>query len=85
MDNLGINYIYDKRYFKDLYSTSGTLLRPDFIIPSLKIWIEFDGRQHFEPVDFTSKWNEQQLQEQFKIVQQNDQIKTNTQKIIIGH
>lgn len=50
-------------------------LRPDFIIPSLKIWIEFDGRQHFEPVDFTSKWNEQQLQEQFKIVQQNDQIK----------
>lgn len=75
LDNLGINYIYDKRYFKDLYSTSGTLLRPDFIIPSLKIWIEFDGRQHFEPVDFTSKWNEQQLQEQFKIVQQNDQIK----------
>lgn len=75
LDNLGINYIYDMPYFKDLVGTGGGLLRPDFIIPSLKIWIEFDGRQHFEPVDFTSKWNEQQLQEQFKIVQQNDQIK----------
>ena len=75
LDNLGINYIYDKRYFKDLYSTSGTLLRPDFILPSLKIWIEYDGRQHFEPVDFSSKLNEQQLQEQFEKVQQNDLIK----------
>lgn len=75
LDNLGIKYIYDKPYFEDLVGTGGRLLRPDFIIPSLKIWIEFDGRQHFEPVDFTSKWNEQQLQEQFKIVQQNDQIK----------
>lgn len=75
LDNLGINYIYNNRYFKDLVSASGTLLRPDFIIPSLKIWIEYDGQQHFKPVDFSSKMSKQQLQEQFKIVQQNDQIK----------
>ena len=75
LDNLGINYIYDKRYFKDLVSTVGTLLRPDFIIPSLKIWIEFDGQQHFKPVNFKGAMSEQQIQEQFKIVQENDQIK----------
>ena len=50
-------------------------MRPDFIIPGLKIWIEYDGEQHFEPVDFTSKMSEEQIQEQFKKVQQNDQIK----------
>lgn len=75
LDNLGINYIYDKRYFSDLISVNGGLMRPDFIIPSLKIWIEFDGQQHFEPVDFTSAMSEQQIQVNFKIVQQNDQKK----------
>lgn len=75
LDNLGIGYIYNKKYFNDLVGTGGGLLRPDFIIPSLEIWVEFDGRQHFEPVDFTSAMSEQQLQAQFKIVQQNDQIK----------
>ena len=75
LDNLGINYIYDKPYFKDLVSVNGRPLRPDFIIPSLKIWIEFDGEHHFKPVDFSSKKSDKQVQEQFKIVQQNDQIK----------
>lgn len=75
LDNLGINYVYDKPYFNDLVGTGGRLLRPDFIIPSLKLWIEFDGIQHFKPRDFTGKMSEQQIQEQFKLVQQNDQIK----------
>ena len=75
LDNIGIDYIYNIGYFKDLVGMSGRLLRPDFIIPSLKIWIEYDGIQHFKPTDFTGKMSEQQLHEQFKIVQQNDQIK----------
>lgn len=75
LDKLGIDYIYDKRYFNDLVSIKGSLLRPDFIIPSLKIWIEYDGIQHYEPKDFSGTMSEEQLQEQFKIVQQNDQIK----------
>lgn len=75
LDNLGINYIYNKKYFNDLVGTGGGLLRPDFIIPSLKIWIEYDGIQHYEPRDFSGGMSEQQLQEQFKLVQQNDQIK----------
>ena len=75
LDNLDINYIYNKGYFNDLVGTGGGLLKPDFIIPTLKIWIEYDGIQHFEPIDFTGKMSEEQIQEQFKIVQQNDQIK----------
>ena len=74
LDNLNIEYIYNKKYFKDLVGTGGGLLRPDFIIPTLKIWIEYDGEQHFEPVDFTSK-GEQWAKKLFKQVQQNDQIK----------
>lgn len=75
LDKLDIHYIYDKRYFKDLISTRGNLLRPDFIIPSLKIWIEYDGIQHYEPRDFRGAMSAQQLQANFKKVQQNDQIK----------
>ena len=75
LDNLDIAYIYDKPYFKDLVSVKGRLLRPDFIIPSLKIWIEYDGEQHFNPTDFTGAMSEQQIQEQFKYIQENDQIK----------
>lgn len=75
LDNLGIHYIYDKPYFNDLFGIGGRLLRPDFIIPSLKIWIEFDGIQHFKPVDFAGNISKQQIQLNFKLVQQNDQIK----------
>ena len=75
LDNLGINYIYNMCYFNDLVGTGGGLLRPDFIIPSLKIWIEYDGIQHYEPTNFTGKMSEQQIQSNFKKVQENDQIK----------
>lgn len=75
LDNLGIDYIYNMGYFNDLVGTGGGLMRPDFVIPSLKIWIEYDGIQHSEPVNFMGAMSEQQIQEQFKIVQENDQIK----------
>lgn len=75
LDNLGIEYIYNKCYFNDLVGTGGGPLRPDFIIPSLKIWIEYDGIQHFEPTDFSGNMSEKEVQEQFKQTQQNDQIK----------
>ena len=75
LDNLDIAYIYNMGYFNDLVSVNGGLMRPDFIIPSLKIWIEYDGIQHSEPVNFRGGVSEQQLQANFKLVQQNDQIK----------
>lgn len=75
LDNLGIEYIYNMGYFNDLVSVNGGLMRPDFIIPSLKIWIEYDGIQHFEPVNFIGAMSEEQVQERFEYTQQNDQIK----------
>lgn len=43
-----INYIYNFEYFKDLLSPLGNPLRPDFILPDYKIWIEYDGEFHYE-------------------------------------
>ena len=75
LDNLDIEYIYNKCYFNDLVGTGGGPLRPDFIIPSLKIWIEYEGIQHFEPTDFSGNMSEEEVQEQFKQTQQNNQKK----------
>lgn len=75
LDNLGIHYIYNKKYFKDLVGTGGGLMRPDFIIPSLRIWIEYDGEQHFRPVDFTGGMSAEEVQQLFEYTQQNDNIK----------
>ncbi len=69
-----IDYFHNKEYFKDLFSMNGKLLRPDFILPQYKIWIEFDGQQHFEPVDFANKGKEW-AEENFKKVKYNDQLK----------
>ena len=41
----------------------------DFYIPSLNVAIEYDGIQHYEPVDIFGG------QEQFEIQQKNDNIK----------
>lgn len=42
-----IDYIHDEPYFKDLFGDIA-LLRPDFILPNYKIWIEYDGEFHFK-------------------------------------
>ena len=44
------NFIHDKEYFEDLYSDRGFLLRPDFILPDHKIWIEYDGEFHYRDI-----------------------------------
>lgn len=47
----------------------------DFYLPELNICIEYDGIQHFEPVDFANKgkeWAENQLE----YVRKHDKIKT---------
>lgn len=75
MDSLNIEYIFNRCYFNDLVGLNGGLMRPDFIIPSLKIWIEYDGIQHFEAKSFNTKMSEQQVQEEYNRTVQNDQIK----------
>ena len=61
-----INYIYNKPYFEDLLSPLGNPLKPDFILPSKRVWIEYDGEFHYE------KYYETQ---NFEVLQIHDKIK----------
>ena len=45
-----ILFIHDEPYFKDLLSDKGNPLRPDFILPDYKIWIEYDGEFHYKKI-----------------------------------
>lgn len=66
LEENNIKYIYDQPYFDDLLSPLGNPLRPDFILPDYKIWIEYDGEFHFE------KYYEEQNFEEMNI---NDELK----------
>ena len=48
----------------------------DFYLPKYNTCIEYDGQQHFEPVDFAGKGDEW-AKEQLLITQKHDDIKTN--------
>ena len=62
-------YIHDEYYFNDLLGIKNSLLRPDFIYPQEKIWIEYDGAQHDE-------WQEGwQSKDNFITLQANDKVK----------
>ena len=50
LDSNNISYFYDEEYFEDLIGVGGNPLRPDFIIPKKRIWIEYDGEFHFRPI-----------------------------------
>lgn len=41
-------YIYNEEYFNDLRGIGNNPLRPDFILPDHKIWIEYDGEFHYK-------------------------------------
>lgn len=58
LDKNNIKYIHDEPYFKDLLSDLGNPLRPDFILPEYKIWIEYDGEFHFKKIFKGDKHNE---------------------------
>ena len=42
-----VKYIFNQGIFKDLLTKNNKPLRPDFILPDYKIWIEYDGEQHY--------------------------------------
>ena len=48
LENNNLQFIYDEPYFDDLLSDSNNPLRPDFILPNEKIWIEYDGEFHYK-------------------------------------
>ena len=64
-----INFIHDHK-FPDCYYID--LLKFDFYLPDYNKVIEYDGRQHFEPVKF---WNGQDAEAYHKLVMLRDNIK----------
>lgn len=67
---------FDQQYtFKDCHDVN--LLKFDFAIENsgiIEYLIEFDGQQHFKPVDFAGKGMQWAI-EQFKNTQRRDKIK----------
>lgn len=60
----GVSFIKDKEYFKELKSKKGKPLRPDFILPDHKIWIEYDGEFHYK--DIMGELKKQQYHDKLK-------------------
>ena len=48
----------------------------DFYLPQYNLCIEYDGQQHFIPIDFSFKMTEKQKLENFKQLKTRDKIKT---------
>ena len=62
----GIMYIHDEPYFKDLLSDKGNPLRPDFILPDYKIWIEYDGEFHYKETSIKNNLEKQKYHDKSK-------------------
>jgi hypothetical protein len=71
LDKLGINYDYQKT-FDDL--KDDRLLSYDFYLPDQNILIEYQGLQHYQPIDYFGG------ETKFKIQQKHDQMKLNYAK-----
>jgi len=67
-----INFIYQKKYSD---CKNKRCLPFDFYIKEKNILIEYDGKQHYEPISFGSQSNTK-IKQNFKKTQQNDKIKT---------
>jgi len=71
LESLSIKYEREKRF----ESCKNKVPLPfDFFLPDLNILIEYDGEHHFRPVTFGG--NKAQAQENFKLRQKTDKIKT---------
>lgn len=73
LENHNIQYIH-QHSFEDCRDKKQ--LPFDFYLPDFNYCIEYDGRQHFEPVDFAGKGKEW-AQRQFELVQYHDSLKNN--------
>lgn len=49
-------------------------LRFDFYLPDYNLFIEYDGEQHYMPINF-GKWDDDELNRRFKVIQEYDQFK----------
>ena len=66
LDKKGINYKHNKELKGCVYNKRP--LRPDFYIKTDKgiLWVECDGRQHYEPIYGEDNLKEQQVRDMFK-------------------
>lgn len=60
LDYNNMDYVCDEPYFDDLIGIGGGVLRPDFILPKEKIWIEYDGEFHYKDI-YKDGYHEKQL------------------------
>ena len=76
LKKLGINFIREAT-FNELIGLSGGLLRFDFRINegSQPVFIEFDGKQHYEPVKWNSNESAEDVLAHFKVLRTHDRIK----------
>lgn len=72
LNSLGIKYEYQKT-FDDL--TDKASLSYDFFIPNQSILIEYQGKQHYEPIDYFGG------ESQFKVQQKHDKMKLDYAKL----
>lgn len=72
LENNNILYVYQK-IFDDCKDKK--VLPFDFYLPDFNILIEFDGEQHFRPIDFSGH-NKKSSLDKFKLIQYHDKIKT---------
>ena len=67
-----MNITYQPEYVVKINDTN---YRYDFYLPDYNLIIEYDGEQHYFPVNFGG-WDELELHKKFKATQEHDQIKT---------
>ena len=76
--NNSINFEREKKF--DNCKGKRRVLSFDFYLPEYNILIEFDGRQHFEPVNFHG-CSDEQAQKSYLELKENDKIKNDFAKL----
>ena len=70
LEQENINYEFQKT-FNDCVNKNNRKLKFDFYLPNQNILIEYDGKQHYEPIQYFGGQNS------FKLVKEYDEIKNN--------
>lgn len=68
LDEENIDYVFQKS-FDDCRNKNNRKLKFDFYLPKQNMLIEYDGKQHYEPIEYFGGQNS------FKIIQEYDKIK----------
>jgi len=76
LNNMSIKYIFNKGTYKCI-NEKGCRLRPDFTLKNegVKIWIEYDGEQHFKKFGRSKNYTDETIENRFKTIVKNDTIK----------